>query len=205
MKNLRGLRKAKKMTMKDFGKLIGVAESTVSLYETGKRAPDYATLNKIAAFFQVPVDFLLTGDACEWENHSLYEDYWNANDDDRLRIVSKLGIAYAIAADYYRIVNARLSCSQSEKKKPIVEGDELTENERKLILNYRAGKRTAGPSEEEPAALLQKPYMKEILKALDRLTPESLELVLAQVRAVADLQSSAKKEAVPHRKGSPQN
>lgn len=57
----------------------------------------------------------------------------------------------------------------------------------------RTDKRTAGPSEEEPAALLQKPYMKEILEALDRLTPESLELVLAQVRAVANLQSNAKK------------
>lgn len=41
---IRELRKAKNMTLKDLGKILGVAESTVSQYETGKRQPDNETL-----------------------------------------------------------------------------------------------------------------------------------------------------------------
>ena len=59
MRVLRDLRKAKGISLKEFGKIIGVAESTVSLYENGKRQPDYDTLSKIADFFGVSTDYLL--------------------------------------------------------------------------------------------------------------------------------------------------
>ena len=45
--------------MKQLGKVIGVAESTISLYETGKREPDYKTLANIASYFSVSIDYLL--------------------------------------------------------------------------------------------------------------------------------------------------
>lgn len=48
--------------MKDLGEAIGLAESTISHYETGKRQPDYETLLKLGEFFGVSVDYLLTGD-----------------------------------------------------------------------------------------------------------------------------------------------
>lgn len=64
----------------------------------------------------------------------------------------------------------------------------------------RTEQKTAAPSEDETAALLQEPYMKEIYETLLRLTPESRKLVLAQIRAVGDFESSAKKEASPPRK-----
>ena len=57
----------------------------------------------------------------------------------------------------------------------------------------RTDKRDAALSEDEAAALLQEPYMKEIAEALRRLTPESRKMVLAQIQAVEDFQSSAKK------------
>ena len=56
---IRELRKAKKVTMKEFGKIIGVAESTMSLYETGKRKPDPETLSKMADYLGVSVDCLM--------------------------------------------------------------------------------------------------------------------------------------------------
>ena len=56
---IRELRKAKNMTLKDLGKILGVAESTVSQYETGKRQPDNETLLKLGEFFGVPVGYLL--------------------------------------------------------------------------------------------------------------------------------------------------
>ena len=48
--------------MKELGAAIGVAESTISQYETGKRQPDYETLLKLGEFFSVTVDYLLTGE-----------------------------------------------------------------------------------------------------------------------------------------------
>lgn len=59
MNRIRELRKAKDLTMKQFGVLIGVSESTVSLYEREKREPDNAMLLKIADCFGVSVDYLL--------------------------------------------------------------------------------------------------------------------------------------------------
>lgn len=63
MLNLRPVRKRAGITMKELGTKIGVAESTISQYETGKRQPDYETLLKISEFFGVSVDYLLGVDA----------------------------------------------------------------------------------------------------------------------------------------------
>lgn len=59
MFRLRTLRKERKISMRELGSIIGVHESTISLYETGKRQPDYDTLNRLADYFQVSVDYLL--------------------------------------------------------------------------------------------------------------------------------------------------
>ena len=56
---IRFFRKEKKMTMKQLGECLGVAESTISQYETGKRQPDNETLIRLAEFFGVTVDNLL--------------------------------------------------------------------------------------------------------------------------------------------------
>ena len=60
MNRIKELRKSKKLTMSELGELVGgLAQSTISLYESGKRQPDQATLIKIADFFGVTVDYLL--------------------------------------------------------------------------------------------------------------------------------------------------
>ena len=60
---IRELRKENKMTMKQLGEIIGVAESTISQYETGKREPDNEMLLRLAEHFGVTVDFLLGASA----------------------------------------------------------------------------------------------------------------------------------------------
>lgn len=59
---LRLLRKNENLTMKELGAIVGVSESTISLYETGKREPDYDMLNKFADYFGVTVDYILGRD-----------------------------------------------------------------------------------------------------------------------------------------------
>lgn len=56
---IRELRKAHGLTMKKFGAILGLGESTISQYETGKRDPDFATLSQIADYFGVTLEYLL--------------------------------------------------------------------------------------------------------------------------------------------------
>ncbi|MBU8728352.1 MULTISPECIES: helix-turn-helix domain-containing protein [Bacillus] len=58
---LRILRKNKKLSQEKLGSVFGLAESTISMYERNNREPDYATLVKFAEFFNVSIDYLLTG------------------------------------------------------------------------------------------------------------------------------------------------
>jgi transcriptional regulator with XRE-family HTH domain len=65
---LRDLRLSKDLTQKQFGLKIGVAESTVSLYEAEKRVPDKTTLYLIADFFEVSLDYLLGRDGAKYSS-----------------------------------------------------------------------------------------------------------------------------------------
>ena len=56
---IRQLRKQKNLTMKQLGEVLGLAESTISQYETGKREPDIGTILKICEYFNVTLDYLL--------------------------------------------------------------------------------------------------------------------------------------------------
>lgn len=62
MNNIRILRKKLNISMKEFGNKFGLAESTISNYETGRREPDNETLLKFSNFFGVSVDYLLDND-----------------------------------------------------------------------------------------------------------------------------------------------
>lgn len=71
---IRELRKEKNITMKQLGAIIGVSESAVSQYETGKRQTDNDTLIKIADYFGCSTDYLL-GREDKYPNPSITNDY----------------------------------------------------------------------------------------------------------------------------------
>lgn len=58
-KRIQNLRKELDLLQKDLAEKLNLSQQTISLYEAGKREPDYETLNKIAEFFNVSVDFLM--------------------------------------------------------------------------------------------------------------------------------------------------
>jgi len=62
---LRNLRKENGKTQKDFGKLFGLSESAIGMYERNERKPDYETLEKFAGFLNTSVNFLITGKEVE--------------------------------------------------------------------------------------------------------------------------------------------
>lgn len=60
--NIKNLRKAYGETQKKLGCVIGVADTTISMYESGINLPDMETLQMIAEHFRIPVEILISGD-----------------------------------------------------------------------------------------------------------------------------------------------
>lgn len=56
---LKELRKEFGLTQLDLSKTINISKSTVSMYEAGKRKPELETLEAIADYFNVNMDYLL--------------------------------------------------------------------------------------------------------------------------------------------------
>lgn len=56
---LKKLRKEKNLYQKELAEHLGVSRPTVTQYESGQRKPDNETLEKIADFFSVSIDYLL--------------------------------------------------------------------------------------------------------------------------------------------------
>lgn len=61
------LRKSRSKTQEDIAKILGITRPAYTAYETGTRQPDYDSLIKLANYFDVTVDFLLTGERSESE------------------------------------------------------------------------------------------------------------------------------------------
>ncbi len=59
---IREVRKEAGLTMKQLGAIIGVSESAVSQYESGKRQADYDILKKMSHALDCSIDYLLTGE-----------------------------------------------------------------------------------------------------------------------------------------------
>lgn len=58
-RRIKHLRKEMNLLQKDLAEKLNLTQQTISLYESEKRQPDYETLQKIANFFNVSVDYLL--------------------------------------------------------------------------------------------------------------------------------------------------
>lgn len=60
---LKELRINKKLSQSVIAEYLGVTKQAYSLYELGKREPDFETLLKLGEFFDVSVDYLLKGNS----------------------------------------------------------------------------------------------------------------------------------------------
>ncbi|MBE6878662.1 MAG: helix-turn-helix domain-containing protein [Ruminococcaceae bacterium] len=57
-KRLQELRNSKKMTQADLGRVLKISASTIGMYETDKRQPNFEIEEAIADFFNVDLDYL---------------------------------------------------------------------------------------------------------------------------------------------------
>ncbi|MFW6229706.1 MAG: helix-turn-helix domain-containing protein, partial [Halanaerobium sp.] len=58
---LKKLRKNNKITQKELAKILGLAQTTIANYENNSRFPNQETLLEIADYFDVTLDYLITG------------------------------------------------------------------------------------------------------------------------------------------------
>lgn len=56
---LKSLRTARSLTQDELAKKLKISRSTIGMYEKGAREPDFETLELIADFFNVDIDYLL--------------------------------------------------------------------------------------------------------------------------------------------------
>lgn len=121
--NLTALRKAKKMTQTQFASEFNISSGTIGMWESGSRTPDVITMNRIAGFFGVPIDFLINGCPVSWEHQDLYDDFDRASDQTKIEMVEKMGIDCRVASSYF----AAQQRQKAEKAATPKDGDPLTE------------------------------------------------------------------------------
>ncbi|MCU5570651.1 helix-turn-helix transcriptional regulator [Bacillus cereus] len=106
--NVRLLRTLKGLNMKELGQDLGVASSTVSNWEHGRKEPSFEMLQKLSIYFNVSTDRLLNhkisdNEALKIEDRKvivdrlaqdLYESYKNVPDKDKAFLENEL-IEYA--------------------------------------------------------------------------------------------------------------
>ena len=56
---IRDLRKLKKMSQPELAKVVGVSQTTVTAWETGKAEPSSSAISNLADYFNVTTDYLL--------------------------------------------------------------------------------------------------------------------------------------------------
>ena len=71
---LKYLRIRENLSQSELADKLGVAKSTISMYEVGKREPDFETLEAIADLFNVDMNFLLGKDGSENDTYYLNDE-----------------------------------------------------------------------------------------------------------------------------------
>lgn len=78
---LKYLRSRESLSQSELADKLGVAKSTISMYEVGKREPDFETLEAIADLFNVDMNFLLGKDGSENDRYYLNDETAKAAQD----------------------------------------------------------------------------------------------------------------------------
>lgn len=82
---IRTMRLSRGMTQADLARAIDQSQSSITMYETGRREPDFETLEALADVFNVPIVSFVDGGGVVSINKS-DDEYQPKNDDVRLLV-----------------------------------------------------------------------------------------------------------------------
>ncbi|MED3710008.1 helix-turn-helix transcriptional regulator [Peribacillus frigoritolerans] len=74
---LKKLRSKQGLSQEELSKILGLTRGTYAHYEINKRQPDYDTLKKIADFFDVTLDYLITGNEKNISPDEMWQEFLN--------------------------------------------------------------------------------------------------------------------------------
>ena len=120
MQNLKKLRIESNLTLRALGDLLGMGNSTLSMYESGTRQPDHETLKKIADYFGVSIDYILAHGLSQ--NFTLYQMrhfFGNANKRngvDRFTTATLMGHADASVTERYYYAEDKILSQKATNK-----------------------------------------------------------------------------------------
>ena len=84
-KNLKRLRVNQNLTQDDFAKKINITKAAISNYENGRRLPEYETLELIADYFNVNIDFLMGRKFCEKDKLVITRNQYTSKEKDIIK------------------------------------------------------------------------------------------------------------------------
>ena len=62
---IKTMRRSRKMTQADLANAINQSQSSITMYETGRREPDFETLEALADIFNVPLSSIVADEASD--------------------------------------------------------------------------------------------------------------------------------------------
>ena len=177
MNRIRELRKARGITMKQLGEAIGLAESTISHYETGRRQPDNEALFKLGDYFNVPLGYLLGSEVKDQYSAKFREELFCRLERDEL---SGDEDCACYEPELREIVNSEYPLSFAEacdaaEKAGISIDDLIWDNADNIPDN---SKKSPGTDKSVPGDEQDK----EIMCLVAKMTPEQKVLLLALLR-----------------------
>lgn len=93
MKNLRSLRRQRKLSQQKLADILHISQQSVYKYENGLTAPDFHTLMRMADFFDTSVDYLIGYTDIPHKIEPVTEHKLNADEESLLRKYRKLPIS----------------------------------------------------------------------------------------------------------------
>ena len=115
MQRIRELRNAKNLTQEELGKILNVSARSIGFYESGDRDPDTKSLNKLADYFGVTIDYII-GRSDNRDDGSQSQDHNNTDTNqkntqyivDNLERLAKLLDEQKITDEEYNLLKKKL-------------------------------------------------------------------------------------------------
>ena len=115
MQRIRELRNAKNLTQEELGKILNVSARSIGFYESGDRDPDTKSLNKLADYFGVTIDYII-GRSDNRDDGSQSQDHNNTDTNqkntqyivDNLERLAKLLDEQKITEEEYNLLKKKL-------------------------------------------------------------------------------------------------
>lgn len=106
------LRMSRSLSQQDLASQIGLSKSSVNMYERGEREPSFVTLEKIADYFNVDMDYLL-GNSDYTSKHEWLKNYSD--------LYNQFAVGGSMVFDASQIKEAPLPEGLSDVKQLLIE------------------------------------------------------------------------------------